>query len=173
MGKSMKVTKLASKEVKQTGITLLTLARKEKTSQKWLEQAQLAIAKGEIALSNAVEAAKKELERVAKVRVELKKFKINPLSDYKTLKAMYDNNLSLITEDNLVNDYSSEAKKKIERFVETNDQQKEVIAQFYNLKARREFAVISQVKAFLTLVGEIKEDVKEVPKAKKELVEAQ
>lgn len=155
-----KVTKLQVNTPKQTGISLVSIARKEKTSQQWLEKAQLAIAKGEITLSKAIETAKKELERVAKVRVELKKFNIPTVSDYKPLKAMYDANLSLVSLDNLTNDYAAEAKKKVERFIETNDKQKEIIAQYYNLKARKEFHVIELVRNFLILVGEIKEEKK-------------
>ena len=152
---------------KITGITLIGQARKEKNLQKTLELWQVQTAKGEISLSKAVESAKKELERVSKNREEAKKLKITLHSDYKTLKAMYETNLQGLTLESLSSDYASKASDQIAKFTECNNEQKAAICAYFELKAKKEFQVVSHVRSFLELVGEIKAEVK----AAKEVVE--
>lgn len=135
-----------------TNVKVIGAARKEKNFQIKLDAMLIALANNDIALTKSVSAADAELKRIKKIQREIQTKHLNPVSNYATLKQLYDERLSKITKENLHEDKKEDAKAFINRAFDAakvTEDQKTIVSRYYAAQAEKEWGVITQVKAVL------------------------
>lgn len=147
----------------------IKLANKEKGFQQKIEKMQVQIVTREVRLKKAVARGLKELVNARKMESLLEEHKVKPLSDYSHLKEIYEGDLKPITMDDL----NTEADAKAEQFLtggnKVSKEQEKVVRDLFHLEAKTNQLGIEQVRDFLIIKGQIKEQ----PEDKKRMLEKQ
>lgn len=147
----------------------IRLANKEKGFQQKIEKMQVQIVTKEVRLKKTVARGLKELVNARKMESLLEEHNVKPLSDYSHLKEIYESDLKTIT----IGDLNIEAEAKAEQFLtggnKVSKEQEKVVKDLFHLEARTNQLGIEQVRDFLIIKGQIKEQ----PEDKKRMHEKQ
>lgn len=139
-------------------------AKKELAFQQGIERMQLALKKGLYDLVAVVAKAEKERQRISKLANDLIKVGLKPLSDYTTLRDLYNNDLAEMTEES----FNKDAGFEVNRFMakaqgaKVTEAQEKVIIDFYHRKASANFQAINNIHNILVDKGMIKGKIENV-----------
>ncbi len=150
-----------NKAVTMANKLALAAAKSERSFQTTLERMQLALHLGTFEPLPVMIRADKELQRVLKVQKALKAANLVPVSEYSTLKEIYNDEISELTLDSFTKEAEINAVKFIAKCKgKITDIQEAMVIEFYNKKANVSFDLKRQIENLLILKGVIGGEVK-------------
>jgi hypothetical protein len=135
----------------------IKLANREKSFQQKIEKMQVALVTRDFRYRKTVAKGLRELVNARKMEELLRDNEIKSLADYTHLRDIYDADLKMINEDDLLREAEAKAEQFLSGGNKVTEQQEQVVRELFSLEAKTNQLGIEQVRDFLILKGEIRE----------------